>query len=1280
MLERGYSPFSEYVTGMLVPRGREQDDNERDMAVGGDLPTGAGNSRADDDGGGYETDTVITSTSSTTPAANPSRIPSSMGVSFCISTVSGGPSFDACLTWSKYVKQDDGGWKREPRYAIAQLKKSPITISYDRIGNVATRADAEVMLTSETLPLGQGRYLVSVFMTNVSQGRRAEATEFQVQIRIACGEGTTLDPLEGEHTEQSDAEKREAFVYRKKQSYGRGHMTSAVWRDIDPEIIPDDVAPESTFVNDPPFKWVDGAILPSSDAKKFARPDIRTEFLPMLSVPVPEIAWDDGLEETPVLRARDLANMWDAGRLEKALSPIPIEYKKWIDQMTSIENGGNDEIVTQTQNECRGVLSRIEGGIRRLATDDDARLAFCFANKAVDLASLWPLTSGKSDGMVYRPFQMAFVLMSLESVLDPTSPDRGTCDLLWVPTAAGKTEAYLVLVALSMAHRRIREIRNGGSGAGVDVISRYTLRLLTLQQFRRTLRVVCAAELLRVENLSACGAGGRPIGWRPDGCGTNMDFLWGSAPFSLGLWVGKSVTPNRLEDGGYMGRTRGALSILRTGRTGEDGEPAQVLNCPACGGITAVPEKGLMPGKGHTISWVVKTDAPDGALASVRVDPADAGTDTLAISFDDLPGAGYKILRAEFSFLYDVGSGDVENMWRKIADTFKAANIDLELECASPSRPGYFCRSYLTEQSVSREYDFDIVCTNAHCPMQVDWMGGTEYGGVAGTHPSPLAPAMDAGEAEWKDGNLPIEALPCFARSAHMSTRAPITALTVDDQVYRHAPTVVIATVDKFARLPFEPQAGILFGNVDWCNLVHGYYRLDGGDHLSPRGRNSDLYRAVEQSRLPARPSLIIQDELHLIDGPLGSLVGLYETCVDFLASGKDGGAKYLAATATIKNGDDQVRSLFARDLQVFPPLGTDVSDRFFVREVDSRHPLLDDQAGRLYVGMVAPGRGSQTPLVRAWARLSQTGHLCRVVGQQVDDYWTVTGYFNTIKELAGARALYMQNIPDWVRQIDRADPREMPDSNVQELSGRMSSSELPSTLDVLEREYSADALFTTSMFGTGVDIRRIGVMIVVGQPKTTSSYIQSTGRVGRRRGGLVPVFHKASRPRDLSHYEYFGRNHLQLHRLVEPPTVSPFSSGTVGRGLGPVMVGMLRNKRPGNGDVKWALAASAGLMATAHSDDDILRVIDYVACRSQEMPEDGRPSKEDVEDSARSCIERWRNVAGGSSELKYAEYYKSDSDVVLGDQLHKARGRDVVFDNTPSSLREIEGEVGFKD
>ena len=1140
-LPHGQSPFSEYITGMLAPYGQDQSENEQEMAVGGDLPTGAESSRADEEiSGGDDSPTGTVS-----PAIDPSKIPSAMGISFYVSTKQDAPQFDVCITWSKYVEEPDKSWSRHPRAAIALSMIPDKILKYDQKGN-CVETSAEVELSSKFSEIKNGKYHVSMFMRNISQNKKKEETMFQAQIRVVCLNGTKIIPAENNFDSMLESNRNASFTYRKKLSYGKGHMTSIVWRSIDPEILPNDIPDEySRYADQPPFKWADGSLLGDDDAKKFKKPDIRTEFLPLLSIQSPEIDWDNKLDQRPVLKAAELAEIYDPSQLQKALSPISKEYKKWIEQMEFEKDGSNNALVSKIQDECSEVLSRIESGIERLVQDNDARLAFCFANKAVDLAHQWPKSSTVQKDMKYRPFQIAFALMSLESVIDPTSKHRDTCDMLWVPTAAGKTEAYLILTALSMAYRRIRATGAGKSGAGVDVISRYTLRLLTMQQFRRTLKMICAAESLRVDNMPATGGIRTPIGWRPAACGETREFLWGSTPFSLGLWVGSAVTPNRLKDSGPRSSVQGAISALESGCAGENGDPAQVINCPACGGILAVLEKGLAASKEHVLPWVVKTTASPEDLSSVKVGHNDVGTDTLSVTFDELPSRDYKIMLAKFSLRYEANGEKVNSIWKRIFSVFSAHNVHLSLECMSPTRPGYFARKYITPRSKTDNYDFSIVCPSKGCPLNALWMGGTEYGGVASTSPSPDIAPMEEGEASWDDGNRPIEALPCFARSTHVSSRIPITAMTVDDQIYRHAPTVVIATVDKFARLPFEPQAGILFGNAEWFHYLSGYYRLVT-DHPDPQGKPTErLYGEVGMGRRLAPPSLIIQDELHLIEGPLGSLVGLYETCIDFLASRKKDKVKYLAATATIKNGKDQVESLFARNLQVFPPVGTEVSDRFFVREATSQpHPLLDFKAGRLYMGLLAPGKGALTPLVRIWARMAQSGYLAHESNvQDIDNFWTVTGYFNAIRELAGARALYMQDIPDWIRQIDPDNPRSIPGEKVEELSSIMKSTDLPATLEILEREFDADGLLTTSMFGTGVDISRIGAMVVVGQPKTTSSYIQSTGRVGRKRGGLVLVFYRASRPRDLSHYEYFGRNHVQLHRTVEPPTVSPFSS-----------------------------------------------------------------------------------------------------------------------------------------
>ena len=439
------------------------------------------------------------------------------------------------------------------------------------------------------------------------------------------------------------------------------------------------------------------------------------------------------------------------------------------------------------------------------------------------------------------------------------------------------------------------------------------------------------------------------------------------------------------------------------------------------------------------------------------------------------------------------------------------------------------------------------------------------------------ARASSACGLDLPDGNAFMHVLEPFrAASPFLSDRTPIPALTCDYQVYARAPTVVIATSDKLARPPFEPMSASVFGNVDRHHGYEGYYR-DGV--------------AKTKGGLPVcplrRPDLILQDELHLADGPLGSMMGMYESAVDMLCSGRRA-VKYVACTATIRNATDHVASLFNRGLQIFPPHGSDIHDRFFVR---SKKESVTDYAasGRMYVGICAPGRGPLTPMIRIWSRLSQSVWQHRD-SPDVDPYWTVVGYFNAIRELAGARSMYSQDIPNRMRTLsDR--PRDLL-REPPELSGETSSMKLHGMLELLGKKYDAenpdaspDSLFTTSMFGTGIDISRLGLMYVHGQPKTVSSYIQATGRVGREKGGLVVTFYRAARARDLSHYEFFSRYHSQLHRFVEAPTVYPFSQALMDKALGPVAVFMLRNMR--ETEVNWGSPDSAAAMAGAHLGKD---------------------------------------------------------------------------------------------
>lgn len=1269
ILKPNQKPHVEYITGILASMYDTQEKITSESRHTNEIP--------DQPHGTYEDDNVedqFNFESLPNSFLNPDKIPSALGISFQVYAKTK-PTLNVCVTWARYVTNEDNNWQRHPKWLPLEITEVGEQHKYfDATGLECEKSNGEILIVSRINPLTDGKFFISIFAVNVIPITDKTSAQnqfiYQPQIRVVCTQGTELTPMNN----ATDADPEEEFIFRNKKFFARGHMTSAVWWDIDPENLPPSIGKEFDATRETlPFKWLDGQIVPEDLAEMFSKPTVRTEYIPMYSIPSPEIELEDS-EIKQILKADEFTKMWDPKKLRHALHPLQKQYADWIENLDKEKDGIHDKVVDSIKNKCKTILARINSGIETLVADEYARLAFCFANKAVDMQSQW----SRNEGMTYRPFQLAFILTCLESVVNPNSKFRETCDLLWVPTAAGKTEAYLVLVAISMAYRRLKELESSKSGAGVDVISRYTLRLLTIQQFRRSLSLFAAAEKLRVYNLPSQ----KSIGWRPQGFDDCRDFLWGSTPFSVGLWVGSGVTPNKLEDsdfktpeGKYENRP-GALTLIKKPSENE-AEPAQILECPACKNILAIPEMGLMPGSDpHEINWVVETDMTTQDLKKLKLNELRIFNiiELRLHSFNN----NYKILTIEFTNTDVAKTTEIDYLWSQLSERMCESGKRIKLECAAPFRPGYFYKCRINSKNELKEYDFQVFCPKKECPLEYDWVGGAPYGGINHSVPDPNLITNCSDNLNLDDGNNLIEIKPCFrkSKSTYVSTRIPINGFTVDEQIYRSAPTMVISTVDKFARLPFEPQTGILFGNIDYCHMIYGYYRYDD-KHLQPEGRTSKFWRKINPAeRLPV-PSLIIQDELHLLEGPLGSMTGLYESCIDFLSTRGGRKIKYIASTATIKHGEQQVRSLFTRDLSMFPPPGIEVDNRFFIRE-KKEHPLQDFSGGRLYVGIMAPGKGLHTLVIRAWSRLAQTG-FDNQGEQEIDRFWTITGYFNAIRELAGARALYRQDIPERIKDLS-PNPRNLYDDKVQELSGRTHSSDLPSILNLLETKYpkAADGLFTTSMFGTGVDISRIGLMVVVGQPKTTSAYIQSTGRVGRLKGGLVPVLFRASRPRDLSHYEYFMRNHIQLHRTVEPPTVSPFASNAVERSLGPVIVAMLRNMR--NTNTPWCERESAMRIKDAVNNPEIPKIRDFLEQRAQSQPDKRKPEQNSIHNKIGSCIDKWLDVANNVDYLKYVEYDRADTSVVLGDARHGiSKSVETVFPNTPGSLRDIEEETGFQ-
>jgi Helicase conserved C-terminal domain len=374
--------------------------------------------------------------------------------------------------------------------------------------------------------------------------------------------------------------------------------------------------------------------------------------------------------------------------------------------------------------------------------------------------------------------------------------------------------------------------------------------------------------------------------------------------------------------------------------------------------------------------------------------------------------------------------------------------------------------------------------------------------------------------------------------------RDGLPVYVVDEEIYKKRPSLIIGTVDKFAMLAWKPEARSIFG-----------FNNNGERDVSP-------------------PGLIIQDELHLISGPLGSMVGLYEAviedlCTDYRTASPER-PKIVCSTATIRRFSKQVNDLYARDdVVLFPPPGLDVSDSFFARYARGEHDEL--MPGRIYVGIHAPGLGSlQTVQVRTFTALLQSP--VELSKDERDPWWTLLLFFNSLRELGTTLSLFQSDIPDYFGVIqsrhglDYKEIRRI--SNLQELTGRIRSDEVPEKISELEvttnttKQSPVDVCLASNIIEVGIDIDRLSLMAVVGQPKTTAQYIQVTGRIGRKwweRPGFVATIYTASKPRDRSHFEKFKSYHQRLYAQVEPTSLTPFSPPTLDRALHAVMSAYVR-------------------------------------------------------------------------------------------------------------------------
>lgn len=989
-------------------------------------------------------------------------IPASMGLRFQVPAAL--DALNVHVSWGTYEPTGAGAetgqastdtgtrYQRVPHTHSLRLTPAALTPgrTEDRIldGDVTLRIDSH-------LDEPAGRYLIELALCNDRTTPRRIPTEawmFQTRIDVDAGgravflpvHDPMLPPTPGSRPrpQPGSEEARLDLQYRDRLEFAVGRTCSADWTPAHPG--------EET-----PRRAV----------------QVRTTWIPTVETPQTTAADVPGALLDMRALATAAADQNSPGALRDALEPMVSAYSTWLDGQAAAAAAlpaHLRETAEEAVAEARQVLDQLAEGLDHLTADTpegaEARRCFAFMNRvmadqrvhsqiaalraadrrlSVDEAETRVLASAYPHH--WRVFQLAFILMQLPALADPAAERRAgalaTVELLFFPTGGGKTEAYLGLAAYAFAIRRRQGLLETPDGpidgrAGVTVLMRYTLRLLTSQQFQRATTLVCAAELARREDPAT----------------------WGSEPFRIGLWVGTSVSPKRVSEAAEE------LQHLRD-----------------------------RPGSG-------------------------AGRRFSALQLGHCPWCGLPLTPN------DVTVGDVAGMAERVV-----------VRCPDPY---------------------------GECPFS-------------------------AGDQNVPDG-LPV--------------------LTTDEEIYRLVPAFVIATVDKLARLAREGHAATLFGHVARRCERHGYVpRLDhrgksdyAGCTLADNGRHQAKGGLPAATVRPATrlrpPDLIIQDELHLITGALGTTVGLFETAVDTMCAwtapdGRPAAPLLVASSATVRKAADQVRLLYGRDLTIFPPQVLDASDTFFsqVTPVDEEHP------GRLYVGLSTTGvrltaaEIQVTQVLMAGAQL-----LLDRVGKAADPYMTLVGYFSATRELAGMARYVQDDIqtglakPGRDSRLPRRRGTDFGALHLGELTSRISSADITSTLDRMaltfdpevdstaakdaamaathagRREAAAnpyDVVLATSMLQVGVDVPRLGLMLVVGQPKNTAEYIQATSRVGRdaSRPGLVVTLGNWARPRDLAHYEQFRHFHETFYARVEPLSVTPFSVTAVDRGLDGALVAAAR-------------------------------------------------------------------------------------------------------------------------
>ena len=543
-------PTSRYVVGRLAPQNSRISELENDtLGVG----------ENDDETGSEDTQPPLT------VAFNPSSI----GLSF----LADDSSSQLCveIEWGDYKREQIPGsrahhWQRYQRTGrveglsvsltgpLPQIKLSD-KASHPKGVRVSGLNDDAVTLEGVVRQINEYR-AVSLFLVNrrtegdLTDRSKDERWIYQPSLRITSADKNPIFVAKELDTSSMGLEEEgEAAInnllYRNSREFATGHGVAANW------------------------------LKPSEQDTHSA--SVFTEFIP--SYEVPQLIPPSDQVEGAILDMQLLAEATDGATVVSMLEPLVVTYEKWTDSLAErldSESLFNNRVMKETGsdnlNACRQCAKRLREGLDLISEDAKVFEAFSFANRAMwdqRIHSSWAAANqelGEIQGSVaehneplnrtWRPFQIGFILANLTAIASEEHPDRSIVDLLWFPTGGGKTEAYLGLAAFVLAARRLRgDVDGMVASAGVSIIMRYTLRLLTVQQFQRATALLCACEVIRRG--------------RPD--------RWGEEPFQIGIWVGLNTAPNSFKD------SRDALETIRQRKTPRAGSPVQLVSCPRCG-------------------------------------------------------------------------------------------------------------------------------------------------------------------------------------------------------------------------------------------------------------------------------------------------------------------------------------------------------------------------------------------------------------------------------------------------------------------------------------------------------------------------------------------------------------------------------------------------------------------------------------------------------------------------------------------------------------------------